>query len=441
MKALTHLLLISVIAVLALAVSPPDMAVAQEDDDAAQEIVALINGWRIEQGLWPLRENATLAQIAYDQASYVLSLPNIPAGGDIHLSASGADAPTRARLPKYDWTPYGDDRYTAVGEIAYVGINAAAAQRFWEGSTIHRNTLLNPAYREIGVAALPHRFGHIYMVDFGSRPDVLPAIADLRTNTLYLSNERYYRARSPWIRDVERVRLFDAEGRPLETDWLPWQLQIPIPPDAGDHIFVAYADNDDGMVLASVSLEQQTSALPTFLPSATPTRTPSPTPSRTPTPTRTAGTAVSASPTVTGTRAVSSATLTRTPTPTVSQAGSVTLLYDARSFTLLNSGQTAINVEEIVFVGQGQSFAVRRWATQWLSGSLSALPASDCLGVWSWNEASELAKPSRCRQRRSVLTISPNQLFWKQGDFEVHWRDLVLATCHTSDTSCEFVLP
>lgn len=422
-------------AVVCVVLCAPQALAAQADNAAAQEVVAMINGWRIEAGLWPLRVNETLTRMATDQANYVLSLPDIPSGGNIHLGANGLGPAERARLPQYNWTPYGNDRNTAVGEIAYVGVNAAAARRFWEGSTVHRTALLNPAYREIGVVALPHRFGRLYMVDFGSRPDVFPAIADVRTNTLYLSNERYTWARSPFIRDVARVRLFDADGRSLEPDWIPWQLRIPLPPNAGNLIYVAYTDGAQGMVLSPVALDGQASGLPavpvvpTAAPSATPAGISSPTP---------------ALPSATGTpvfAATATPVFSSTSTPTSPSTSNVIVLYDARALSLINTGQRALDVSEVVFVRPDQSFAVSRWATEWLSGSLTALPGGDCLGVWSWNEGGMLEKPTQCRQRRGVLTIAPDRLFWMRGDFEVHWRGAVLATCRLGGNRCEFVLP
>lgn len=130
-----------------------------------------------------------------------------------------------------------------------------------------------------------------------------------------------------------------------------------------------------------------------------------------------------------------------TTAPTSATGTNVLLLYDTRSFSLINSGHTPINVQNVVFVGKSQSFAVSRWATQWLSGTLTALASSDCLEVWSWSEKSSLDKPSVCRQRRSILTLAPDQLFWKQGDFEVHEGDTLLATCHITDSRCEFTVP
>jgi len=300
--------------ILSLIVSP---AAAQEatktipqDDSAAHEIIRTINAWRIEQGLWPLRENATLDQMAYDQANYVLSLPAVPEEGAIHIGQFGEDPPARAELPQYQWPPYGNPQNTAIGEIAYTGYNAVAAQRFWDGSPIHKRTALNPAYREIGVAALPQHWGHFYLVDFGARPNVLPALVDTSAHMLYLSNERYAWARSPWIRNVLKVRLFDADGKPLDSDWETWQPQIPLPANAGDSLYVEYLDQSGVMALAPVSLEGDIdAALPTETPTATPTPTETPTPSATPTPTPT--TVITATP---------DRTATASPTPEASAA-------------------------------------------------------------------------------------------------------------------------
>src|SRR5579871_2308409 len=79
------------------------IASAQEDDDAAQQVLTLMNTWRIQQGLWPLRENATLDQMALDQANYISSLPEIPNEPQIHNDAKGETPPQRAKLPQYNW--------------------------------------------------------------------------------------------------------------------------------------------------------------------------------------------------------------------------------------------------------------------------------------------------------------------------------------------------
>lgn len=405
---------------------------AQQDSAASQEIVAMINGWRIGQELWPLRYNPVLEKMAIDQATYILSLPGIPPGSAIHNGATGEGPAARALLPKYSWPSYGDPLFTAVGEIAYVGANAQNAYTYWDSSAVHHNTALNPAYREIGVAALPHRFGHIYIVVFGSRPDVLPAIADMQNKTLYLSNERYSGARPPWIRNAVQVRLFDSEGKSIEPDWHPWQRTIPLPANMGSKLFVAYSDGASGMVISEVSLlSSDQTALPvmTNMPTSAPTQMPSP--SRT-----------AAAPTTTAAPLVVTATAQQlaTVTPSAGGAANLILIYNPRSFTLMNGTTSPLNVEEVIFVTSTQSFFVKRWATQWLSGSLQALAGRDCLQTWSWQQADQ-EKPSGCRQRRSVITIPPAQMFWITGEFQVRWRDSLIGVCSATQQRCEVALP
>lgn len=417
---------------------------AQADAQAAQAVIQAINGWRLEQDTWPLRENPTLERMAYDQASYILTLPSIPEGGAIHTGATGAGPMERAQFPQYNWPAYGRTDYTAIGEIAYVGRSADAARRFWETSAVHRTAALNPGYREIGVAALPHRFGYVYIVVLGSRPNILPAIADENTDTLYLSNERYTWARSPWIRNVQRVRLFDSEGRPLSSDWLNWQPELPLPNGAGDQLFVEYVDANNVVTLAEVSLEAGDDVLPliTAQPSATLRPTQSATSTPLPSPTAQATQAQTPQPTQRVPAGSPTATAQVVAAVPTASTGNMLLIYDARSFTLVNTSQAPLNVRELVIqTSSGTTFRVTAWETQWLSGSLTALAASDCLQAWSWQETSTLTPPSRCRQRRSVLTLAPTALFWKLGDFEVRLGDRVLAVCSATATQCEVAVP
>jgi len=435
MRSATRITIYFICAALFLVTFPAD---AQQNSTAAQEIVAVINGWRVGQELWPLRNNPVLERMALDQASYILSLPSIPQGGAIHNGASGEGPAVRALLPQYGWQSYGDPLFTAVGEIAYVGASARNAYIYWNSSAVHHNTALNPAYREIGVAALPHRFGHIYIVVLGSRPDVLPAVADLQNKTLYLSNERYSGARPPWIRNATQVRLFDAEGKSLDAGWHAWERTIPLPANTGSKLFVAYSDGAAGMVISEVSLlSSDQTALPamTTTPKSAPTQTLTPTLS----PSRTA-----AAPTATGSPTAAATTqplITVTAQPSAGAAANLVLIYNQRSFTLMNGTSAPLNVQDVVFATQTQTFPVTRWATQWLSGSLQALAGRDCLQVWSWQQQTELDKPGECRQRRGVITIPPAQMFWLTGEFQVRWRDSFIGVCSAAQQRCEVTLP
>src|SRR3954468_18283445 len=101
--ALILLLMVALSLVMSPASAQDSSSALQQDDNAAQEIIRTINAWRIEQGLWPLRENTTLDRMAFDQATYVLSLPTTPEESAIHLGRFGEAPPARAELPQYQW--------------------------------------------------------------------------------------------------------------------------------------------------------------------------------------------------------------------------------------------------------------------------------------------------------------------------------------------------
>src|SRR6185369_3810170 len=80
------------------------------------------------------------------------------------------------RRSAYDakWPAYGMSARTAVGENAAVG-DAKFALHYWLHSELHKKTALSPAYREIGVAAVPFHKSYVIIAVFGARPDYLPA--------------------------------------------------------------------------------------------------------------------------------------------------------------------------------------------------------------------------------------------------------------------------
>jgi uncharacterized protein YkwD len=187
-------------------------AQATSDTAMALEIIALLNEWRLQTNLAPLRPNDTLNALALDQASYLSTLADIPSGNAMHLGPTGEGVRARALYPQYNWPTYGGQ--PAMAEVAYVG-RPETALEFWRNSAIHRDTITNIGIREIGVAAVPHQWGHIFIVVLASRPDVLPALVDPRSNSLYLTQDTWKFG----VGNVPpmRVMLFDPAGRPLNT--------------------------------------------------------------------------------------------------------------------------------------------------------------------------------------------------------------------------------
>ena len=416
----------------------PSPAAAQ-DSSQANSVIAALNAWRLEQGLWPLRPNETLQDMAEDQAAYLQTLSALPEGGDIHLGRSGDTPRDRARHAPYNWPSYNRPEQIAVTEIAYEGRNVNAAIRFWQSSPVHRGAALSPVYREVGVAAVTHNGSTLYLVVLGARPNVLPAQVDARAEMLYLSDERFtYASGDRWIDNVTRVRFFDAEGRPLGSSWQPWQMALPLPDGAGDRLFVMTTDGTVD-VLTEVDLQEDAALLPAGvvaqLPSATPAATaiaivtPVPgTPGASRTPITIPGTTVTPAPAA------------ATPTPRAPSSGDLTLIYDARSLTIYNSTGDAVDLTGLTLEQGAFRLDVADWQTPWLSGTLSAFAARDCLQVWSWTEASDPPAPGDCRFLRGAITIDPDDRPWLDAPFNVSRNGQRLATCAPAPDACSFAL-
>jgi uncharacterized protein YkwD len=417
---------------------------AQQQDQVALDTIAAINAWRIQKGLWPLKRNSTLDALALLQANYLLTLPDLPEEGNIHIGPHGEGPKDRAVAAPYNWPTYGSKIQVAEEEIAYAGYNVKAAIQFWQTSTIHRETVEDPAYREIGIAVLPQKFGHLFIVEFGGRPNILPALADPTAGLIYLSNERFSgAARSgPWIYNADKVRLFDAEGRPVSQDWLAWQPTLPLPSNPGDRIFVAYASGTLQSI-SEVRLDTDIVLLPGVqLPALTPT--PSPVPTSSPAPTTLPPTVSSPASTQVST-ASSPAVSTPIATPTIAASPTpqqdILLVYDSHSLALINTSGHTLDLTPLVLVQGTTTLPIMSWATAYLNVPLTAFPARDCLQVWSWTEPSPLKPPAACRIQRAVLNLAPNRLFWTTADFQVRAGDTTLGTCHVGAGQCGFALP
>lgn len=232
----------------------------QDDPMAATHILGLLNARRLEVGAPPLKPNDTLKAMAIMQASYLASLPEITGGNSMHIGANGDNVRDRALFPEFNWATYG-------GQAAVAEVGAASSEEwamdFWHESDIHRETITNPMMREVGVAAVVHPWGHVYIVVLGSRPDVLPVLVDPRTNMLYLTQDlwKYGAGNAP----ATQVFLFDADGRPLNGGaGQAWAAAIPMPSGAVGKLYVLY---DDGISksLTAVDLVADQIILPGYV--------------------------------------------------------------------------------------------------------------------------------------------------------------------------------
>jgi hypothetical protein len=163
--------------------------------------------------------------------------------------------------PQFNWPTYGGS--PAISEVAAVSSEDWAIN-FFQTDDLHRDTILSPLVREIGVAAVPHPWGHAYVVDLGSRPDVLPALVDPRTNVLYLTQDlwKFGTGGAPSV----KISLFDSDGRPLNNGAaMDWATTIPIPDNVGSKLYVLYDDGSSKSITA-VDLVADRVILPGFIP-------------------------------------------------------------------------------------------------------------------------------------------------------------------------------
>jgi len=409
-------------------VSLPSTAAAQQQEQVAADTIAAINAWRIEQGTWPVKPNPTLEALALLQAEYLLTLDDIPSGNPIHEGRQGEGVRERALWSPYNWPTYGRVDRIAVVEIAYVGQKVDNALGFWQGSEVHRTAALNPAYREIGVAAVPHPYGYVFIVVLGSQPNVLPVLPDTNAGILYLSNEAFWGSQvNGWIRDATQVRLLNEDRQPLSDDWMAWQPTLPIPQGTGNKLYVEFSDGVT-QVETEVNLETDRVLLPgNSLVVAV--STPTPVSSGTE-PTQTNDTATPPA-----------AALPSTPTVVPPNRADVTLIYDSRSLAILNTSGHVIDLTRLELVQGDNRLPLTAWQTIWLAAPLNTFPANDCLQVWAWTEASDPAQPGECRYQRGAINIAPEKRFWLTGSFEVQQEDLVLATCEATAGRCTISLP
>lgn len=409
-----RLLLTLALAALLVPFAPAPHAAAQQQTDAAQAVIAGLNAWRMSLGLTPLKPNPTLEALALLQADYLISLPDLP--DNLHAGRTGESVRDRAQWAPYNWPGYGRPDQVAVEEIAQIGPSPDYAIEWWRGSSVHTRAVTNPGYREVGVAALPHTFGYLFIVVLGSEPGILPALADPTGTQLFLTNEQYaYAAGGAWIHTATEVRLFDAAGRPLD-DWVPWQAAIPVPEGAGERVYVLYSDGAT-LALSAVDLTQDVILLPG---GQTPPATQAPE-------------SVSIPPTFTP---APGATLA----PAAGEAG-VLLVYDDRSLTIVNTSGAPLDVTGLSLVGGAVTLPATRWRTDWLPFLLEAMPAGACLQVWGWSEPVDLPAPAECGSYHSTVAVDPAQRFWASGSFEAQWQGEVVATCAAGAGRCAVVVP
>ncbi len=403
-------------------------------DMARLELLAKLNDWRTSQGLWPLQPNRLLDQMALEQAQYILSLPDIPGGADIHHGPNGDDPHTRALA--LGWPYYNTQSQVAADEIAALQRNADGAIGFWWGSPIHHQTVVSPGYREIGIAILPAPGGgFLYFADLASRPSVLTAFYEPVGQKLYLSSENYrWAGGGDRIHGVTQVQVV-AVGADIDPSaWIPWHFVIPAPQNLGSVYDVVYTDGVKE-TRVTVNTAVDIAWLPENLSQATPAAPTSAAPAPT-------ATQPPASPTVVPAATFAPTALpAATAAPTAASAPNVAIVYDPTTLGIQNIGSQPVDLTGLELDGAGYTLKVRQWDLPSLSVPLDQFPAGDCLQASPVYGPSAPPLPALCRIIRAVIQIPSNSMFWTEAGFVVTLNGTTLASCPQGSGTCTFSVP
>lgn len=407
------------------------------------ELARQLNLWRINLGLGPLIYSPTLERMAASQADFVLTLSSYP--DDIHVGAQGEDPRARSQFPEFAWPTYGHPEIISVTEITAIG-SIASAIDYWHHSDIHNRSVINPAFREVGIAARQYGTDIMFVVVLGGEPNVLPILIDAENNDIYMTNE-YARWSGSWIGVVTEYRYLDEDEQPL-TDWTPWERIVEVPEGLeSEPVFIQYRDADDKRAKWEIVYDPVWSSIPPPAdlvitppqvtptleiteggPTATLTSTPAsmfvtntPVPSPTPTPNVPTRTPFP--------------TLTLTPTPI---PGQIVLFYNDNVFTLYNNGADYIDMTGISFRREDVGFVGTFWEEVEPELNLSALPPTQCLVIEPETGLTYNAPP-QCSQVRSIVQEPNPRYFWLE-DFEVFINGELVATCDGEADSCSIDL-
>jgi hypothetical protein len=251
---------------------------AQEQDPVAQ-FVELINQARSRESLSPYGWSNELAAAAQRHANDLAA--NQLAS---HIGTDGSDA--SQRIAEAGYAAWGG---TMVGENYWAGTTTPRQAFDWfMESQPHRENILNPRYREIGVGVATDIDGRSYYVlNFGARPNVLPifindgaATTESPQVAILLTNEEAYPLGEGSNRMGRAIEVRISNEPDLDDQpWRQWEPLVDwaLPDQPAE--YTIYVQFRDGAGRTAVSTGRITLVpgpdMPTPLP-PTPTLTPVP---------------------------------------------------------------------------------------------------------------------------------------------------------------------
>lgn len=401
------------------------------------ELIREINLWRLSTGLEPLVYNKTLEAMAISQADYLISLPSVP--DNIHTGSQGENARQRSQFPEFQWANYGNPVRFAISEIGAIG-SVRSAMGFWTSSELHTTSVLNPTYREVGIAARQLGSDVLFIVVLGGQPDVLPALADPETGDLYLTTERNeWHNDGDWMGQAIRYRILDADNTPI-TDWAEWQARVDLPQLDDNFFFVQYEDANGKRVMSEVQIQPRWytgDEPPVIVPTATELE-PEIADSENATPAQIGFFATNTPIALAMASTEVPTVLPPTATPIVQHT--IQLLYSEAYFTLLNISSEPADLFELSFRNGETVYHASRWEALMADLNISDFPVNHCLQIGGTNNSTTVDPVETCRWIRSFVTLNEANFFWTEGEFEVINRGIVIGTCSATVNVCEIDL-
>ncbi len=324
-----------------------------QSPDVAADLLARINHERVTRGLAPYALNALLTTAAQAHAEDVAHTGRYDQNGMAgHIGSDGStvfDRVARVGYGAYSWG-------RRLGENWAWYHDVASAMALWMGDAPHRDNILNPFYREIGIGVAPAPSGgFVYITDFGAQPNVLPVFIDdgaSATRTLSVTLTLTNEAIAPngdgakTIGQATQVEISNAPNF-ASARWQPFAQNIvwTLSPGSGAKtVYVKYRDAQGRTATANDSIVFVAPATATPRPTANRTRTPRPTATVMVTGTPTVTPTETATPEWTPTETLAPTSVPDTPTPLASPTPAAADSPVAQSMNSVALGAFGISV-------------------------------------------------------------------------------------------------
>ncbi|NDJ52189.1 MAG: CAP domain-containing protein [Chloroflexi bacterium] len=385
-------------------------------DPREVEVLALVNEWRLSVGAWPVHLNNTLAELAQVQADFLASQSDIP--DDVHIGADGSQPFDRLRAA--GWPTYLNTDQVEGGEVVYIGASPSSATNWWFNSPIHRQTIENTAFREVGIGIQDHTWGSIFVILFGSQPDRLTALYDPHSHHVYVSSENSkYAAGGDWIITPTHLQIVGTLDAPTDdTHWQAYHETID-PPNDLEYFTIVLTDGvHETRVEVNITLDVA------WLPETYP----------------------------------KDGIIKGIPTELLREASAdhheivldqredghldhfnASVLHHDRRLVLANTSDQPVDFSGISLLGaNGYELRIESWAVFMDFGTvLAAIPAKHCFVAFA-NDDTYPGTPDECEVVVSVVSVPPDVVFWNDEDFEVLQNGSPLITCQTGAGRCAF---